>query len=129
MQQVIQDHARKIAATYTTDLAAWQQAADDLRQPYWDWAVKAVPPDEVIALKQVTITTPDGKRTVVDNPLYHYVFNPIDPSFPSPYSAWPTTLRQPTSDDADATDDIDRLRAYAPNYCFPEIPRLSTLLP
>jgi|SRR6266498_3037646 len=106
----MQSHAKRIAATYTFDKDAWNQAAVELRHPYWDWAVKAVPPDEVIALRQVTITAPDGNKVSVDNPLYHYTFHPLDPSFPAPYSLWPSTIRQPTTQDATATDNIDRLK-------------------
>ncbi|KAF8188951.1 tyrosinase [Pholiota molesta] len=111
-EQILHRHAQEVAATYTTsDKDAWVQAAAALRQPYWDWAANAVPPDQVIALKQVSITGPNGKKTTVDNPLYHYKFHPIDPSFPSPYSGWPTTLRQPNSTRPDATDNIPRLRS------------------
>ena len=108
----MQQRATEIAATYTVDKADWQQAASNLRQPFWDWARNAIPPDEVIALTQVTITGPNGKPVKVDNPLYQYTFHPIDPSFPDPYSGWPTTLRQPTSTDPDATDDVATLKKY-----------------
>ena len=101
-----------IAFDYKVDRKKWLQAAGDLRQPYWDWALKALPPPQVIEQKQVTITNKDGKRVEVDNPLYHYKFHPIDPSFPSPYSKWQTTIRHPTSKDADATDDIKGLKSY-----------------
>ena len=132
VQQVLQDHARKIAKTYTTDdRKDWRQAATDLRQPYWDWAANPVPPDEVLTLTKVTITISDGTTKEVDNPLYHYKFNPIDASFYDPYQQWQTTLRQPkyTSDDIeDATDDPQRVKEYAPSYCFAETPRLSLSL-
>lgn len=98
--------------TYTVDTEDWNQAADNLRQPFWDWALNAVPPDEVIKQTQVTITGKDGKQVLVDNPLYHYQFHPIDPSFQSPYSNWPTTLRQPTSGESNATDDVAMLQKY-----------------
>jgi tyrosinase len=111
-QQILQRLAQEIAAGYTVDTADWQQAADNLRQPFWDWASNAVPPDEVIALQQVTITIKDGTRAQVDNPLYHYKFHPIDPSFRKPYSNWQTTLRRPDSTDPDATDDVANLKAY-----------------
>ena len=103
--------AQEVAATYTVDQAAWKAAASSLRQPYWDWAANSIPPDEVI-VSEVTITGHDGNRISVPNPLYHYTFHPIDPSFPPPYSGWQTTLRQPTSTQPNATDDIARLKAY-----------------
>ncbi|PPQ85895.1 hypothetical protein CVT25_015834 [Psilocybe cyanescens] len=109
-EQIMQKHAAEVAAKYTVDKASWVEAAANIRQPYWDWAVNAVPPVEVIALKQVQITGPNGSKITVDNPLYHYKFNPIDRSFPSPYSGWPTTLRQPTSSRPNATDNVTRLK-------------------
>ena len=121
----MQDHAKKIAATYSVDPTGWKKAGDEIRQPYWDWAVNTVPPDEVIALKQVTIVTPDGKRTAVDNPLYNYTFHPVDSSFPSDFQKWRTTLRQPTTEGADATDNVALLRKYVANYWFIETVRLS----
>ncbi|KAH9476336.1 prephenate dehydrogenase (NADP(+)) [Psilocybe cubensis] len=109
-EQIMQKHAAEVAAKYTVDTASWVEAAANIRQPYWDWAANAVPPDQVIAMKQVTITGPNGNKITVDNPLYHYKFNPIDSSFPRPYSRWPTTLRQPTSTRPDATDNVTRLK-------------------
>ena len=125
----MQGHAKKIAATYHVDPAGWRKAGDEIRQPYWDWAANSVPPDEVIALKKVNIITPDGKKAAVDNPLYHYAFHPIDPSFPAPYNHWQTTLRQPTTTGPDATDDVARIKRYGPNYHFAETLRLSVYLP
>ncbi len=106
LQQILQDHAVKIAETYQVDQDAWKDAANQLRQPYWDWAKNSVPPAEVVELKLVTITGPDGDKTVVDNPLYNYNFDPIDSSFPGPYSRWRTTLRRPTSRESTATDNV-----------------------
>ncbi len=100
----------EIAATYTVDKEGWKKAAADLRQPFWDWARNSVPPAEVISEKQVTITGPDGKSHRVDNPLYHYRFHPIEPTFSAPYSNWSTTFRHPTSLDANAQDDINLLK-------------------
>jgi tyrosinase len=108
----LQKRAEEIAAKYTVDTAGWKKAAIDLRQPYWDWALNAIPPDQVIAQTQVTITGKDGKQIQVDNPLYHYKFHPIDPSFRSPYSGWQTTLRRPQSRKSDATDDVTGLKKY-----------------
>lgn len=110
-QQILQQLATTVAAKYTVDQASWKQAAVDLRQPYWDWAANAVPPPEVISLKKVTITGTNGQKVSVDNPLHHYKFHPIDPSFPPPFRGWQTTLRQPTSDRPNATDNVTRLTA------------------
>lgn len=109
----MQQRAKEVAATYTSsDKAAWVQAAEQIRQPYWDWAANSVPPDEVIALKQVTITGPNGSRISVNNPLFHYTFHPIDSSFPSPFRSWPSTIRQPTSTRPNATDSVSRMKLY-----------------
>jgi tyrosinase len=82
-----------------------------LRAPYWDWATNSVPPAEVVSLTTVTIlAAPDGNPTDVTNPLYQYTFNPIDPSFPSPYQYWQTTIRSPDNPGSpDATTDVQLL--------------------
>ncbi|KAF9560844.1 tyrosinase [Agrocybe pediades] len=110
-EQILQKHAVDIAATYTVNQDSWKTAAANLRQPYWDWAANAVPPAEVISLTKVTITGPNGTRISVDNPLYHYRFHPIDPSFYRPFNQWQTTLRQPNSTRPTATDNVSRLRS------------------
>ena len=116
-QQTLQKLAISIAATYTChDKKDWEQAACDLRQPFWDWGLNSTPPDEVITLTQVTITRYDGTKVKVDNPLYHYKFHPIDPSFVvaddvAPFSKWQTTLRHPKNVD-NATDNVPELKRY-----------------
>ena len=108
-QQVLQRHAIAIADTYTVNRAAWQKAAAELRQPFWDWASNSVPPAEVISQQQVTITRPDGTRGQVPNPLFSYRFHPIDASFPAPYSRWTSTLRHPANARPNATSNPTRL--------------------
>ncbi|KAJ7501106.1 hypothetical protein B0H11DRAFT_2224937 [Mycena galericulata] len=108
-EQALQNAAITIAATYTVNQTQFKEAALALRQPYWDWASNAVPPPEVISLDRVSIIAPNGQRIQVDNPLRRYTFHPIDPSFPPPYDAWQTTLRQPDTTAPDATDDVAML--------------------
>jgi tyrosinase len=112
-EQVLQKHATDIAAKYTVNKDRYQKAAANLRAPYWDYSSpgKAVPPEEVISLQQVTITGPDGKRVAVNNPLLRYRFNPVDPSFPAPFRNFPATIRRPTSSNSNATDNIPQLRS------------------
>ncbi|KAF5372536.1 hypothetical protein D9758_005295 [Tetrapyrgos nigripes] len=113
LEQVIQAEAVKIAATYTSaDAQRFKDAAQNLRQPFWDWARNSVPPAEVISLDQVTIAAaPDGKRVPVTNPLRRYTFHPIDKSFPRPYSVWKTTVRYPTSStNPSPTEDINTMK-------------------
>ncbi|THH26781.1 hypothetical protein EUX98_g7401 [Antrodiella citrinella] len=106
-EQLLQQHAVCIAKQYLNE-NRWIAAATSLRAPYWDWASNIVPPPEVLELEELTITTPRG-REKVKNPLLRYTFDPIDPSFPEPYDAWKTTLRRPTSKDANATSNTKEL--------------------
>ena len=99
------------------DQARWNKAAANLRAPYWDWAANTVPPPEVIEYKEVTITLPDGTRGSVPNPLFEYVFHPIDSSFPKPFSKWRSTLRHPTSDGPDAKTNVKDVVEYV-SYTF-----------
>ncbi|KAG8981525.1 hypothetical protein FRB93_008563 [Tulasnella sp. JGI-2019a] len=108
-EQVLQNHAVQIASSYTVDKAAWQASAANLRAPYWDWAANSVPPAEVISKAQVTIIGPNGQSTNVNNPLLSYKFNPVDKTFPRPYSVWGKTLRHATSDSANATSNVQEL--------------------
>jgi tyrosinase len=111
LEQAIQKAAINIAATYTVNKDQYENAAKNLRQPYWDWAQNPIPPPEVISLDEVTIINPSGQQVLVPNPFRRYTFHPIDPSFPEPYASWQTTLRYPTTNDSDATDDVDELVA------------------
>lgn len=125
IQQVIQQHALEIAKTYRTDQQQWLSAAQNLRAPYWDWATNSVPPPEVISLQNVNIITPDGKTTSVPNPLYQYTFNPVDPSFPSPWKYWKTTIRHPDKPNSqNATTDSEALKAYDISFSDSSIYRL-----
>ncbi|KIK59858.1 hypothetical protein GYMLUDRAFT_44328 [Collybiopsis luxurians FD-317 M1] len=110
IEQAIQRAAISIANTYTVNKAQYQNAALNLRQPYWDWARNPIPPPEVISLDTVTITNPNGQRISVPNPLRRYTFHPIDPSFPEPYSSWPTTLRHPLTESPNAKDSVTQLK-------------------
>lgn len=111
LEQTIQKKAAEIANTYTVDKVRFQQAAVELRQPYWDWAEKAIPPDEVISKKQVTITKPDGSKGPVDNPLLGYTFpTQKEGIFPQPFSHWKSTVRTPTNSGPAATTNINELK-------------------
>ncbi|KAG9042400.1 hypothetical protein FS837_010910 [Tulasnella sp. UAMH 9824] len=115
-EQILHQHAVEIAATYTANTAAWIDAAQQLRMPYWDWASTSVPPPEVISMDHVTIITPNGRLTPVSNPLLSYRFNPIDPSFAKAvYARLPTTLRHPNltlaSPHSNVTEMITDLRS------------------
>ena len=108
---MIQKFAKEVAATYVVDQPAWMRAAEELRQPYWDWAANAIPPDEVIVLPEVAIIGPEGRRIYVRNPLYSYSFNPTESSFPKEFRNRKTTMRWPTSSEVSATHNVALLKA------------------
>ncbi|KAJ8073002.1 hypothetical protein PM082_019868 [Marasmius tenuissimus] len=112
IEQAIQREAMEIAKNYTVDAQCFKDAAESLRQPYWDWAKNSVPPPEVISLEQVTIIGFNGERVSVANPLRRYTFDPLKQSFgfPKPFDKWGTTLRHPTDGTENATEDVDGLR-------------------
>jgi tyrosinase len=112
IEQAIQARAVQIAATYKVDTARWNQAAADLRQPYWDWALNSVPPTQIISDQKVNIITPDGRRTLVDNPFVRYRFHPDGSSptpAPTPFLRYNTTLRHPKNTASGVVEDIDEL--------------------
>ncbi|KAI0770111.1 photo-regulated tyrosinase [Fomes fomentarius] len=108
-EQILQKHAMEIAETYTVDKERWKQAAEDLRQPFWDWAKNAVPPPEIISLERVKITRPDGSTVLVDNPFLRYRFRSSVSDFPDNLRHWPTTLRRPTTEGKDAADNVSQM--------------------
>ena len=98
LQQVIQKLALKIAREYTTDSLAWEEAAQDLRQPYWDWAKRggAVPPPELISRDNLHIALPpDGEKMDVANPFRSYSFRSKESvaPFPEEFTRILTTVR------------------------------------
>lgn len=113
-QQEIQNVALELANEYPeAERFLWQFAAQTLRQPYWGWdrAATIVPPDEVIALTHLDITTPNLQIENVPNPFFSYRFGPgqTDSFAPfGPLAGWPETARNP---DANGVTDIAELRA------------------
>ena len=51
--ETLQRRARDIAKTYQADKERWIEAAEKIRQPYWDYALNAVPPAEVLTQKHL----------------------------------------------------------------------------
>jgi len=122
----MQGHAKKFAEKYRDDQEAWKKAAEEIRQPYWDWAACAIPPDEVIALDRVVILTPNGRKEV-DNPLHHYSFE--SPHFQgTEFHKYRCTHRYPVIGTKTVYDDIDRLRECVPIRFFVETFRLRVSL-
>ncbi|OAR00710.1 hypothetical protein LLEC1_00243 [Akanthomyces lecanii] len=76
-EQILVKEAKKLAASYPDDLRSiYQKAADDLRAPYWDWALEPWVPSvalpETIEVKVATKTGIVAKS--IENPLYTYRF-------------------------------------------------------
>jgi tyrosinase len=115
-QQVVQSEACKIAATYTDELKPeFVAAANNLRQPFWDWADKITPPDEVLTLDQVEYIAPNGQTQTMENPFRRYKFHSKESvsEFPEKFKQWDRTLRHPTTQAADAKDNLEELKRYA----------------
>jgi len=112
VEQVIQEYAIKIAASYTVNKDDWKKAAVDLRQPFWDWSLpNPMPPDELVFLDKVEITRADGKRVKVENPLLEYKFhNSEDTITFGEWATTPKTVRQPRSLGPTAETDFAALK-------------------
>ena len=103
-EQLLASFFPKIVQSYqdsNPDVGARLAAASQTwRLPYWDWGFNSNIPDEWSSTT-VTIYSPEGSTVSVANPLNHYTFHPIDPSFENyrrpNYAGWNTTLRQPNS--------------------------------
>ena len=61
----------------------YQNAAQTLRIPYWDWAINPTMP-ALVSNVTVTVNGPKGLQNIA-NPLYNYTFHPLPgpPDFPS----------------------------------------------
>ncbi|KAF2834822.1 Di-copper centre-containing protein, partial [Patellaria atrata CBS 101060] len=75
-------------------------AAATFRMPFWDWARDPAPGQSMYPMSMRTptirITAPDGPREI-HNPLYSYVFHPLNPDdlVYSPWNTYPETVRLP----------------------------------
>lgn len=78
----INEIAMSIASEFGT--AEYENAALNLRIPYWDWAMNPPNSGPVLAtqLSDVTaqVTYPNGTSAIVPNPLYSFSFHPLQPS-------------------------------------------------
>jgi tyrosinase len=82
-EQVLHDRAVDIANEYPEGEARQNalKIAHKVRLPFWDWALD--PTDDQGAMPaslrriSVTITLPDGTKSVIPNPLYQYNFHPL----------------------------------------------------
>jgi tyrosinase len=92
---------QNVARQYTgSNAALFQQAAQTMRWPYWDWAAKPQTNTPVLPLAvsqtRVTVMGPNGNITV-GNPLYQY--NYTDPGGMKyyPFTQWRASYRYPYS--------------------------------
>lgn len=103
---MISAHAKLIASTYPSDKrSTYVAAAQNLRIPYWDWAVNPSLPSAATS-SQITINSPSGSKTI-RNPLYSYKFQ----KYPFTYSgfsgsiaSYPQSLRCPSSTSSSASN-------------------------
>jgi tyrosinase len=117
-EQVLHAHVLKKASEFpeSQGRARYEAAAREFRMPYWDWAV-VVPPGQSIlpaslSSRTISVITPSsgGQRTTIDNPLYSYRFNPINPSpgdFPNnTVATWQTTVRWPRNQTSESRNEL-----------------------
>ena len=82
-EQILHDRAVDVANEYPKGEARDNalKIAHKIRLPYWDWALD--PKDDQGAMPaclrstSVTVTRPDGSKSVLPNPLYQYNFHPL----------------------------------------------------
>ncbi|KAK0671041.1 hypothetical protein QBC41DRAFT_335569 [Cercophora samala] len=103
-EQALYTSIQKIANQFPegTLRTKYVEAAKTFRMPYFDWASQ--PPSGSSAFPSA-FTTPnlqvvdiDGKTKSTANPIYRFVFHPVNPSpgnFPTQWSRYPTTVRYP----------------------------------
>ncbi|KAH9484703.1 Tyrosinase [Psilocybe cubensis] len=98
-EQEVQKIAREIAAAYTHDRPAWEEAAAALRQPYWGWdnIATVVPPLQVTTSPTVNIVKAHSPTPVsVPNPFLTYAYPAgANSVFSPPFNIWPRTTRHP----------------------------------
>ena len=84
-EQVMHEWAVKIASEFpegeTREM--YSKIADELRLPYWDWAIDPPDPEEgsmpnSLRRQMEKVTFPNGTEAEISNPLYQYVFHPMD---------------------------------------------------
>ncbi|KAI9790069.1 MAG: hypothetical protein M1816_005539 [Peltula sp. TS41687] len=98
LEQLLYEEAVRIAKEFTGDDATkYEAAAQDVRIPYWDWALDEASSRIPAVLQQTSITVvkPGSGATQISNPLYHYRF--LNPQPLSLFES--TTIRSPDAND------------------------------
>ncbi|EPS45575.1 hypothetical protein H072_468 [Dactylellina haptotyla CBS 200.50] len=100
-EQFVCKHAADVVASFSDSdprKPAFTDALQGLRIPYWDWAMDASLPYEVVGLKRIAVAdpkVPNGKQ-MIDNPMYTYKFQGQNTDFPdAPYNEMRQTYRYP----------------------------------
>ncbi|KAL5493071.1 hypothetical protein ACEPAI_4520 [Sanghuangporus weigelae] len=112
-EQVVWDQASLIANSYEDPALKnkYREALKRLRQPYYDWAANTTLHPLLNNTETVSVVSaPGGQKRNIRNPLLGYKFHPVDPSFDSTFAVWPQTLRYPTSNNADAKSQPDKVQ-------------------
>ncbi|KAF2877846.1 hypothetical protein BDV95DRAFT_479733 [Massariosphaeria phaeospora] len=101
----------------------YNNALTTFRMPYWDWAAAPPAGEGVmpwsVQRPTISVVLPNGTATI-PNPLFSYTFRPIsrDDFVDSPWTTFPSTLRDPSSNEANAASrndlvalELDRMRS------------------
>jgi tyrosinase len=100
VEQLIQQHAINIANALPDGdtKTKFQGIAQQLRLPYWDWAMLPpsngpILPDSVTS-QNIAITYPNGSTATIANPLFQYTFHPLrQGDLGPPFDKWTYTCR------------------------------------
>ncbi|KAF2478091.1 Di-copper centre-containing protein [Lindgomyces ingoldianus] len=114
-EEILYLNARQVVSEFPSGPIKdrFTNALSTLRMPYWDWA--AVPPSDQGTLPfslrrpTVEVTLPSGTATI-PNPLFSYTFHPLnknDMGGSGNFATWPSTIRNPSSNDVNAASRID----------------------
>ena len=126
IQQIVADHAQKIAKTYPSAIrSTYQKAADNLRTPYWDWAKVPQRFPDVMTWPSVRITTAKGVQNVT-NPLFQYKFlSHPEPAEWFPSDSWlgsmPNTVRYPDENNQSRNALINTVWADDGSYLIKDV--------
>jgi tyrosinase len=80
-EQKLQEIAINIANRFPDSVKSkYQEAANKLRLPYWDWA-RTIPGNEpifpdILATEKVQVINTDNSQSEIDNPLFDFKFHP-----------------------------------------------------
>ncbi|KAF2765725.1 tyrosinase precursor, Monophenol monooxygenase [Teratosphaeria nubilosa] len=112
-EQIFIEMVYEVLNSWPSEGRQWYEwAAFRMRWPFWDWAPKA--PDngptvpKVLTDPKITVKTPTGDVTI-DNPFYSYAIQDPKDLVYSPFTIWKNTMRYPSSGDANAASDMQRL--------------------